>query len=299
MTPAHALLGKVLEHFHQEIYPCGVEGRNDVFPWLRLERWEFRFPVGQLCDGRPSHVVRRSEDLEYFLQLVAVGASREQRPAVHHFSEDATDAPNVDRSRILARAHQDVWRAVPQRNHLMRVATDRDSEGAGEAEVGEFQGALPVDEKVLWFEVPVEDAVLMAIRYAPQKLVEERLCCGWIESSVAHVKQLFQVLVQKFEHQRELPLRVYHVAQPHDVGVLQLLQQRNFADRSARNSLVLGLQPDGLQCINLAASILRLIHDPVGALANLFQCLVLLHTPPKRGSLQPQPGPLLACTKNS
>ena len=49
----------------------------------------------------------------------------------------------------MAAAEQDLGRAVPEGDDFVGVGAEGDAEGAGEAEVGEFQVAGAVDEEVL------------------------------------------------------------------------------------------------------------------------------------------------------
>ena len=52
----------------------------------------------------------------------------------------------------------------------MGVGAEGDAEGAREPEVGEFEVAVAVDEKVLGFEVAVQDAVGVAVFHALEEL---------------------------------------------------------------------------------------------------------------------------------
>lgn len=57
----------------------------------------------------------------------------------------------------------------------MGVGAEGDAEGAGEAEVGQFQVADFVDEQVLGFEVAVQDPVGVAVARAEEELGGEFL----------------------------------------------------------------------------------------------------------------------------
>jgi hypothetical protein len=84
-------------------------------------------------------------------------------------------------------------------------------------------------------------------------------------------EQVAPLLVQVLEDQRQLPFRVDHVVQPHNVRVPQLLQQGDFTDGCRRDPFVLGLQPDAFQGNNrLRNAVLGLVHHPVRAFTNLF-----------------------------
>lgn len=62
-----------------------------------------------------------------------------------------------------------------------------------------------------------------------------------IEGSLASIEQLLQVLIQIFEDKCEFAVSVQHIYESHDVWVLQLLEESNFADSRGWNSLVLRL----------------------------------------------------------
>eukprot|EP01043_Picozoa_sp_COSAG02_P028576 COSAG02_NODE_1738_length_11131_cov_5.714104_1_plen_218_part_00 len=67
---------------------------------------------------------------------------------------------------------------------------------------------------------------------------------------------------------------------PHDVGVLQLFEQRDLADRCAGHALILALEPDLLQRDDVARlPVLGLVDHAVGPLADLLELLVRLHLP--------------------
>ena len=75
---------------------------------------------------------------------------------------------------VLRGAQEDVWRAVPQRDHLVAVRLRRDGLGARQAEVRQLEFAPLVDEQVLWLEVPVEHPPRVAVRQPSQHLVKVR-----------------------------------------------------------------------------------------------------------------------------
>lgn len=66
----------------------------------------------------------------------------------------------------------------------MGVGAEGDAEGAGEAEVADFEVAVFVDEEVLGFEIAVKDAVGVAVADARDELVGEFLDLGWYSVSV-------------------------------------------------------------------------------------------------------------------
>jgi hypothetical protein len=57
----------------------------------------------------------------------------------------------------------------------MRVRSDRNTKGASETKIGQFELPLAVDEQVWWLQITVQDTVVMAVGNASQELVEETL----------------------------------------------------------------------------------------------------------------------------
>lgn len=54
----------------------------------------------------------------------------------------------------------------------MSEVLDGDAEGARQAEVCEFEQALPVDEQILGFQVAMQHFVSMALLYSVEQLVQ-------------------------------------------------------------------------------------------------------------------------------
>ena len=72
--------------------------------------------------------------------------------------------------------------------------------------------------------------------------------------------------------------------QPHNVWVLQLLQDGDLSDRRRGDPLVLSLEPDLLESGQLAGlPVPRLVHDAVRPLPNLLNLLVLFLRAAARG----------------
>ena len=85
---------------------------------------------------------------------------------------------------------------------------------------------------------------------------------GQRATTLVHV--LLQVLVEVLEHKRQLLLRVDHVVEALDGGRMELLQDRDLADRRAGHALVLRLEADALQRDDFVRlQVTCLVHDPV------------------------------------
>lgn len=201
------------------------------------------------------------------------------RSVTHHLRKDAAQAPDVDGRRVILAAQEDLGGSVPEghhlpwwgtrwattshpiplpnppsptpphrhippphNTHLVRVGAHGHPEGASQAEVGQFDGAVGVDEQVLGLEVAVQHAVRVAEGQALQQLEQVALrgqggsagpgtpppCSTAIvlppprhldegqgdAADGGGIHELLQVLVQELEDQVELVLRVDHVQQP-------------------------------------------------------------------------------------
>ena len=71
---------------------------------------------------------------------------------------------------VLPAAHQDIWRPVPQRDHLVRVAANRNPKRPRQPKIGQLQRPGVGDKEVLRLQIPVQDAVLVAVRHPPTQL---------------------------------------------------------------------------------------------------------------------------------
>ena len=195
-----------LQHLPQQLQAQIIDLRQDGAQLLRRIHRPRRLELREARDARPRPLRRRAHEPEDLEQLVFVRGSGEQRATGEHLRHDAAGAPDVDAGVVGAAAEEDVGRAVPQRHDFVAEGVNRDAEGAGKAEIGEFELALVVDEEVLRFEVAVEDSVLVAECDAPQKLPHEAFDCVGFECApraavggVVAVHVLLEVLVHVLE----------------------------------------------------------------------------------------------------
>jgi uncharacterized protein (UPF0212 family) len=167
------------------------------------------------------------------------------------------------------------------------VCAEGHAKGAGQPKVGELEVAVLVDEQVLGLEVAVQDAVGVAVAHALAQLHHELL-----DHVVVHVEHLvrqpralgqrlsaaaladgqrlhvlLQVAVEELKHQVQLvAVGVHDVEQPHDVGVVHLLEQRDLADSRRRDAFIFGLKADLLEgddALVLGGEVLGLVDDSV------------------------------------
>lgn len=119
------------------------------------------------------------------------------------------------------------------------------------------------------------------------------------DDAVVLIHVLLEIEIAKLEHERKLLLRVDNIKEaacgkageqdeitnendratlPHDVRVLELFQKTDLSDGGARHTLIFGIEPNPLEGHDLACfSVLRLVHDTVGALSQLVDLHVFLH----------------------
>jgi hypothetical protein len=72
----------------------------------------------------------------------------------------------------MTRTEENFGSTVPEGDDLVGVASQRDTKGTCKTKVGQFQGAVLVNEEILGFQVPVQDPARVAIVKAFDELVE-------------------------------------------------------------------------------------------------------------------------------
>lgn len=92
----------------------------------------------------------------------------------------------------------------------MSVGLNREAKSAGKSKVSQLNILTTrVDQQILWFQISVEDAVLMQMNQRLQNLVEESLSLfSWQRCVSLSSHILFQIEFQVLEHQIELLLTV-------------------------------------------------------------------------------------------
>ena len=136
--------------------------------------------------------------------------------------------------------------------YLVRESVDRHAEGPGKTKVSDLQLALLVDQQVLWFQVTMEDPIFVTEGCSLQKLIHEAAhCCGIKSATFAvGIHVLLEISVAVLEDENQLGLGVDNIIESDNVDMLQLLHQRDFADRS-RRSPFLGIKVNLLERNNL------------------------------------------------
>jgi hypothetical protein len=74
----------------------------------------------RVCGNFPQgSLVRSSNDAHDVNKLILVILAPEERNSGHHFGEDATAGPNVNRRTVCTRPKKYVWSSVPERYNLV------------------------------------------------------------------------------------------------------------------------------------------------------------------------------------
>ena len=115
---------------------------------------------------------------------------------------------------------------------LVGEGVNRNTECASKAEIAQLQLAFPVDEKVLRFEVSVQNSVLVTERSTLEKLVHETPNGDRIEGATlaVDIHVLLEVAFAILKDEDEFGLGVDDVVEADDVDVLELLHKGNLAD---------------------------------------------------------------------
>jgi hypothetical protein len=71
--------------------------------------------------------------------------------------------------------------------------------------------SFPINQQILWFQIPVKNPLLMAVCNSLKQLKQEPFCDGRFHAIFAHIEVLLQVLVEELEHQCELSVGVDNV----------------------------------------------------------------------------------------
>jgi len=72
------------------------------------------------------------------------------------------------------------------------ISLDRQAKSAGKTKISQLDCASGrVDQQVLWFQISVENAMLVQVDECLQDLVQEALCFVWVEWVIATLSHEF------------------------------------------------------------------------------------------------------------
>lgn len=115
---------------------------------------------------------------------------------------------------------------------LVGEGVNRNTECASKAEIAQLQLAFPVDEKVLRFEVSVQNPVLVTERSTLEKLVHETPNGDGIEGATlaVDIHVLLEVAFTVLKYEDELCLGVDDVVEADDIDMLELFHEGDLTD---------------------------------------------------------------------
>ena len=153
-------------------------------------------------------------------------------PADEQLRENHPRRPHVNGTRVVAGAVEELRRAIPEGNDDMGHGVLGFGEGAGEAEVGEFDFAFGGDEEVVGFDVAVEDGVGVDVEYCAEEHAHPGFDVGGAVGDGGVFDEFFQVAVREVldDHVDVLVFGGEDVEEGDDGGVGDLLQVFDLAD---------------------------------------------------------------------
>ena len=223
-------------------------------------------------------------------QLLELGVARKESLTPCHLSKDATDGPDINGGGVMSGSKKNLRSPVPESNDLVRVALERNGEGASESKICDLQNPpVLVDQQILGLEIAVENAVGVAVSDALAELVEETLNQGRREGPrvgalAMRIDELFEIGFEVLEDEVEERLAVFveggfDAEEADDVERLgEHLEQGDFAERGRGNTFFVHFETGFLQGDDFAALLVfSFVHLPVRSFSHLLQFLVLFH----------------------
>jgi len=132
--------------------------------------------VPELGDPGPHLLSGCSEHTKHLEDGVYLRVARKKGLGGGHLCGDASKGPYVDWVSILALTEKNLRRAVPEGHYLVRVGFQRYRKRTCETKIGQLEAEpCNVDEDVLRLEVPMQNAVAMAILNTTEALARGAL----------------------------------------------------------------------------------------------------------------------------
>lgn len=230
------------QRLHEEVDAAGADGAEaHLVPVLAVDGvLAGDGEVGQLGDAGPVVLGGGPDGLAYHLDLVELVVAREEGGAEDELGEDGADGPDVDGAAVVLGAEEQLGGPVPARDDVGRHVLVGVGEAAGEAKVCELDVAVGGDEKVVGLDVAVEHEVLVAEPDGAREHAHPGLDVG---GAVAHAVRVADEHLEVAEGQvledevEVLVLGGEDAEEGDDVGVAQLLEVLELADRVGRHAL--------------------------------------------------------------
>ena len=109
----------------------------------------------------------------------------------------------------------------------MSVDPDWNSESPRQSKICQLDGTIFVDQKILWFQIPMQYTTLMAKEHCLDNLIGVALDQIWIHHLLLRngVQIFLQVHSQKLKDQIQSTLLHDNILEPNNVGMVQFFQK--------------------------------------------------------------------------
>ena len=177
-----SLLRVECQHFHHEVQAGLVHFRESLSEILtrmlmeadqrKVRKLRYSGPVLLSRSAHPSEDRINCGYLTFILLMTyfVIALATEQRFALHHMGEYASDGPNVDGCAVIFLAEEEFWCTVPYCNHLLCPWLSGQVEDTGKPEVDDLQNLILVEQDIRRRYIPVEDSSLVTVINCAQNL---------------------------------------------------------------------------------------------------------------------------------
>mmetsp|Transcript_53722 Transcript_53722/g.154971 ORF Transcript_53722/g.154971 Transcript_53722/m.154971 type:complete len:284 (-) Transcript_53722:75-926(-) len=229
-------------------------------------------------DTWPRLLGRRAAQLEDAEDRADLRLTAEKHVSGDHLRHAASGRPIVHLGPVDGRAEEDLRRPVPKGHHVVGVLPERRRGEPGEPEVADLD-PVGANQDVVRLQVAVDDQAHVARLDAGKQLLGILLHLLH-RHPLSLAAETFQdpgeVHVHILEDEKAIPFRDVDIPEPHDVGVLEILEQRDLAQQvrwDARVARVVELLP--FHCNQVVGlPVARLEDDPEVAGPDAVQAFV-------------------------
>ena len=139
---------------------------GDAFPF-----WKCCLKICELYCFWPIIIMRSPLNLKNLKYLINLRISNEQGFPLSHLSKYTTNAPNINRCRVLLGPKQDLRSTVPQRNHLMSVRFNWKPERSRQTKICQLHISVFINQQILRFQISVHNSMSVTICCRLQYLI--------------------------------------------------------------------------------------------------------------------------------
>lgn len=139
---------------------------GDAFPF-----WKCCLKICELKCFWPIIIVRSPLNLKNLKYLINLRISNEQGFPLSHFCKYTTNAPNINRCRVLFGPKQDFRSTIPQRNYFMSVSLNGKPKCSCQTEICQLHISIFINQQILRFQISMHNSVSVAICRRLQYLI--------------------------------------------------------------------------------------------------------------------------------